>query len=39
MRYPTDQKLLCECVEKTYVRPIVRGKEAKNVEFGAKTGC
>ena len=87
MRYPTDQKLLWECIEKgyalmceaslfserenqtiavittvyrqqhnhfrsgdaresipnrivsvnkPYVRPIVRGKEAKNVEFGAK---
>lgn len=36
MRYPTDQKLLWECVGKPYVRLIVRGKEAKNVEFGAK---
>ena len=45
MRFPTDMKLLFEgrkvsdrivSIERHYVRPIVRGKETKSVEFGAK---
>ena len=45
MRFPTDMKLLFEgrkvsdrivSIDRHYVRPIVRGKETKSVEFGAK---
>ena len=45
MRFPTDIKLLFEgrkvsdrivSIDRHYVRPIVRGKETKSVEFGAK---